>query len=227
MPSSHTARTASPRIRLTLSLAAVAVVGGVALGIASAFAGLSYPASARATTAEPSTAAPSAEALAPAPPLAPPDGHSVAVSTADGAVGAATTVFDDHTPAVGNLGPELRDALRTAATAAAADGVTFSVNSGWRSPRYQEQLLSDAVSRYGSVDEAARWVATPTTSLHVRGEAIDMGTDAAAWLSAHGAAYGLCQIYENEPWHYELRADAVSAGCPEMFADPTHDPRMR
>ena len=31
---------------------------------------------------------------------------------------------------------------------------------------------------------------------------------ATAWLSEHGAAYGLCQIYGNEPWHYELRPDA-------------------
>ena len=35
------------------------------------------------------------------------------------------------------------------------------VNSGWRSPEYQDQLLRDAVSKYGSEAEAARWVATP------------------------------------------------------------------
>ena len=48
-----------------------------------------------------------------------------------------------------------------------------------------------------------------------------------AWLSEHGAAYGLCQIYGNEPWHYELRPEAVDHGCPPMYADPTHDPRMQ
>ena len=41
------------------------------------------------------------------------------------------------------------------------------------------------------------------------------------------AGYGLCQTYRNEPWHYELRPDAVNRGCPRMYADPTHDPRMR
>ena len=27
-------------------------------------------------------------------------------------------------------------------------------------------------------------------------------------------AYGLCQIYGNEPWHFELRPEAVEQGCP-------------
>ena len=65
--------------------------------------------------------------------------------------------------------------------------------------------------KYGSEAEAARWVATPDTSAHVSGDAVDIGPSAAAaWLSEHGAAYGLCQIYGNEPWHYELRPDAAS-----------------
>ena len=76
--------------------------------------------------------------------------------------------------------------------------------------------------------EAARWVATPSTSAHVSGDAVDIGpSGAAAWLSEHGAAYGLCQIYGNEPWHYELRPEAIDHGCPPMYADPTHDPRMQ
>ena len=115
-----------------------------------------------------------------------------------------------------------------AATDAADDGVEFFVDSGWRSPEYQEQLLREAVSKYGSEAEAARWVATPDTSAHVSGDAVDIGpSDAAAWLSEHGAEYGLCQIYGNEPWHYELRPEAIDHGCPAMYADPTHDPRMQ
>jgi D-alanyl-D-alanine carboxypeptidase len=127
-----------------------------------------------------------------------------------------------------NLDPALLGALRQAATDAAGGGVELVVNSGWRSPEYQEQLLREAVSKYGSEEEAARWVATPDTSPHVSGDAVDIGpSDAAAWLSEHGAAYGLCQIYGNEPWHYELRPQAVDHGCPPMYADPTHDPRMQ
>jgi len=154
--------------------------------------------------------------------------HGRVLGEADGAVPAGTTVFDNDVPGVSNLDPALLTALRRAATAAAADGVDFFVDSGWRSPAYQEQLLQDAVSKYGSEEEAARWVATPTTSAHVSGDAVDIGhADARAWLSEHGAAYGLCQIYGNEPWHYELRPEAADHGCPAMYADPTHDPGMQ
>jgi D-alanyl-D-alanine carboxypeptidase len=134
----------------------------------------------------------------------------------------------DETRAVANLDPALLGALRRAATDAAGDGVKLVVESGWRSPEYQERLLEEAVSKYGSREEAARWVATPTTSAHVSGDAVDIGpSDARAWLSEHGAGYGLCQVYGNEPWHYELRPEAIVRGCPPMYADPTHDPRMQ
>ena len=154
--------------------------------------------------------------------------HRGALGEADGAVPDGTTVFDDEIPGVANLDPALLGALRQAATDAADDGVEFFVDSGWRSPEYQEQLLHEAVSKYGSEKEAARWVATPNTSAHVSGDAVDIGPfDATAWLSEHGAEYGLCQIYSNEPWHYELRPEAIDHGCPPMYADPTHDPRMQ
>ncbi|WP_433471690.1 M15 family metallopeptidase [Spirillospora sp. CA-142024] len=147
---------------------------------------------------------------------------------AGGAVPDGVTVFDDGYPAVANLDPDLLRALRAAATDAADDGVKFYVNSGWRSPERQNQLLREAVSKYGSEEEAARWVATADTSPHVSGDAIDIGrSNATAWLSEHGAEYGLCQIYRNEPWHYELRTNAIDHDCPHMYADPTQDPRMR
>jgi D-alanyl-D-alanine carboxypeptidase len=153
--------------------------------------------------------------------------HRGALGEADGAVPDGTTVFDDEIPGVANLDPALVGALRQAATDAADDGVAFFVDSGWRSPEYQEQLLREAVSKYGS-EEAARWVATADTSAHVSGDAVDIGhSDATAWLSEHGAEYGLCQTYSNEPWHYELRPEAIDHGCPPMYADPTHDPRMQ
>jgi zinc D-Ala-D-Ala carboxypeptidase len=145
-----------------------------------------------------------------------------------GAVRDGVTVFDDDIPAVAKLDPALRGALRRAATDAADDEVEIFVESGWRSAAYQEQLLREAISEYGSEKEAARWVATADRSAHVSGDAVDIGPfDATAWLSEHGADYGLCQIYRNEPWHYELRAEAVDRGCPHMYANPTHDPRMQ
>ena len=142
---------------------------------------------------------------------------------ADGAIPDGTTVFDDGVPGVARLDPALLDALRRAATDADR---AFTVVSGWRSAAYQEQLLRDAVAQYGSRDAAARWVATPQRSAHVSGDAVDLGADAPAWLAEHGAAYGLCPVYANEPWHVELRPDAAAAGCPTPYPDPTHDPRM-
>jgi D-alanyl-D-alanine carboxypeptidase len=154
--------------------------------------------------------------------------HEGALGEADGVVPDGVTVFDGEFPAVAKLDPDLLKALRAAATDAADDGVEFYVNSGWRSAAYQNQLLREAISKYGSEQEAARWVATGDTSPHVSGDAIDIGHSAAtAWLSEHGAEYGLCRIYRNEPWHYELRPEALDHGCPGMYADPTHDPRMQ
>jgi hypothetical protein len=151
-----------------------------------------------------------------------------ALGEAGGAVPDGTTVFDDEVPGVAKLDPGLLGALRRAATDAADDGVEFVVDSGWRSPAYQEHLLREAVSKYGSEEQAARWVATPNTSAHVSGDAVDIGpSGAAAWLSEHGAAYGLCQIYGNEPWLYELRPEAIAHGCPPTYSDPTQDPRMQ
>ena len=152
-------------------------------------------------------------------------------TAADGEIpaGERVTVHDTDLPAIANLDPELLAAVQRAAADATAEGEgEFLVTSGWRSPDYQQRLLDDAVRVHGSEAEAARWVARPETSRHVSGDAIDIGPfDATYWLSLHGAAYGLCQIYANETWHFELRPEAVTEGCPEPYLDPTYDPRLR
>ncbi|WP_436700606.1 M15 family metallopeptidase [Nocardioides sp. BYT-33-1] len=151
-----------------------------------------------------------------------------AAPVGDGELPDNTSVYDDEHAGVTELDPDLLRALRRAATAAVDDGIDIVVNSGWRSREYQQRLLDDAVATYGSREEAARWVATPDSSPHVSGDAVDVGpARAAAWLDTHGARYGLCRIYDNEPWHFELRPDAVDRGCPPRYADPTHDPRTR
>jgi len=153
--------------------------------------------------------------------------HGGALGEADGAVPDGTTVFDNAIPGVARLDAALLSALRKAATDAAGSGVELRVDSGWRSPEYQEQLLRDAIAKYGSLTQALRWVAAPNRSAHVKGGAVDIGpSGAAAWLTEHGATYGLCRIYANEPWHFELRPEAGQHGCPSLYADPTRDPRM-
>ena len=132
------------------------------------------------------------------------------------------TVFDDEYPGVANLDPDLLQALRAAATEAADDGIELDVNSGWRSAEYQDQLLREAVAEYGSEEEAARWVATADTSAaRVRATRSTSGRPRpTAWLSKHGAAYGLCQIYRNEPWHFELRPEGDRAWLPAPVRRP-------
>lgn len=165
-----------------------------------------------------------------------PASATVGAPLSDGQVGEDDGKIDEadrisvfaETPAVSNLDPALLAAVQEAATAAEQDGVRLHVNSGWRSAAYQEELLADAVERYGSAEEAARWVATPERSEHVSGDAVDLGPVAGQeWLSHHGAEYGLCQIYGNEPWHFELRPEAPANGCPFMYDDPTADPRTQ
>ncbi|TDP89155.1 D-alanyl-D-alanine carboxypeptidase-like protein [Leucobacter luti] len=146
----------------------------------------------------------------------------------DGLLPDGTTPFDDAQPGVTGLAPELLSALREAARAAEAEGITMTVTSGWRSPAYQQQLRVDAIAEYGSEAEAARWVASPEKSVHVSGEAVDVGPwDAAQWVADNGAQFGLCQVYDNEPWHFELRPNAATTGCPELYWDPSYDPRLQ
>jgi hypothetical protein len=177
-----------------------------------------------ATTTEPNGAATAADDRLPDRPARPSGGPA----KAEGRLPDGVSVFDDGYPGVAKLDPDLLQALRDAATEADDDGIEFYITSGWRSPKRQKKLLHEAVAEYGSEQEAARWVATAETSPHVSGDAADIGLwEAMEWLSEHGAKYGLCQIYGNEPWHYELRPEAIDHGCPAMYADPTHDPRMQ
>jgi hypothetical protein len=226
MPYSQPARTARRRTRSPF-VAVLVVVGATLMGV------LGYCSLAGSSSAAPPIAAEPAahrphDRLPGDPPGQLQGDRDHALGIADGEVPDGVTVFDDEYPAVANLDPDLLGALRQAATDAGGDGVEFHVNSGWRSAKYQEQLLHEAVAEYGSKEEAARWVATADTSPHVSGDAVDIGhSDATGWLSEHGAEYGLCQIYDNEPWHYELRTEAIDHGCPPMYADPTHDPRMQ
>jgi len=139
----------------------------------------------------------------PAPPLA------TAGREAAGAVVAGSEGVD----------PELAARFAAAQEAAAADGVVLTITSGKRSTQEQQELVDEAVTRYGSVQEAHRWVLPPGSSAHVQGLALDVGPTAGAlWLGRHGLEFGLCRTYANEVWHFEMLPDGQTE-CPQMHED--------
>lgn len=141
-------------------------------------------------------------------------GAGFAPTADDGVIDGSATLADLGLPAIARLDPALLAALSQAADAAEVDDIALEVTSGWRSRDYQQWLFDDAVRTHGSAEAAAEWVATPDASSHVTGQAVDIGPlDAQLWLMEHGAQWGLCQIYANERWHYELATEPGGV-CP-------------
>lgn len=164
---------------------------------------------------------PPPEPAAPAPPVEPLSIGSAAVDTTGGWLPDGTTLspFDSANPILSQMDPALLQAVQNAARAAQPAGVDVRITSGWRSKGFQHRLFDDAVRNYGSVAAAAQFVATPEVSKHVLGEAVDIGPTAAdEWMMANGKQFGLCQIYANEIWHYELAVDAAG-NCPPLRPD--------
>ncbi|WP_406638373.1 M15 family metallopeptidase [Amycolatopsis sp. WGS_07] len=129
------------------------------------------------------------------------------------------TPFDTDYPAVGNLDPALRKALQEAATDAHQYKVDIRIASGWRTKEYQRKLLEGGIEKYGSLEKARKYVNTPEESTHVSGKAVDVApTRADDWLIRHGAKYGLCQVYANEMWHFELLT-TPGGKCPPTRAN--------
>ncbi len=96
-------------------------------------------------------------------------------------------------------------------------------------PAYQEHLLDEAVSKYGSRAEAARWVATPEhLSARVRGRGRHRALrrrDVA--VRARLRRTGCAGSTTTSPGTSSCGPDAIDQGCPARYADPTHDPRMQ
>lgn len=146
---------------------------------------------------------------------------AAAVDTVGGLIAdnALLSPFDVDSPAMRMLDPLLRKAIQDASRHAQGDGIVVQITSGWRSKGFQQRLFDDAVRRYGSDALAAQFVASPSVSRHVQGEAVDVAPVAAdTWLVRNGAQFGLCQIYANEVWHFELVADG-QGHCPPLRAN--------
>jgi LAS superfamily LD-carboxypeptidase LdcB len=133
--------------------------------------------------------------------------------------GRRLTPFDTRYPAIGRLDERLLKAVQEAARDARDDGIEFRVTSGWRSKEHQQRLLDEGIAKYGSAEKARQFVNTPQKSTHVTGKAVDIGpTDADDWLIRNGSDYGLCQVYNNEMWHFELLT-RPGGTCPVPLSD--------
>jgi LAS superfamily LD-carboxypeptidase LdcB len=121
-------------------------------------------------------------------------------------------------PAAGpgvTLDKALEQRFATAKQAAAAVGVDLFIAAGVRPADQQRRAFEAAVAEYGSAGEAAKHVARPEASAHVKGHAIDVGPGAGwAWLAGHQGEFGLCQTNLNEPWHFEAKV-APGETCAE------------
>jgi len=120
------------------------------------------------------------------------------------------------------------DSLAALLNAAAQDGVTLWIASGYRSVELQQSILDRAIEQNvanGMTEEKARedalhTINRPGHSEHHTGLAVDFNdvddgfeeTEAYYWLSEHAAEYGFVQRYrqskveftgiDNESWHY-------------------------
>jgi D-alanyl-D-alanine carboxypeptidase len=81
--------------------------------------------------------------------------------------GQTLSPFDVSNPALAQLDPSLLTAIQDAARAASEQGVDLRITSGWRSKGFQQRLFDDAVAKYGNVDIAKQFVASPDVSKHV------------------------------------------------------------
>jgi D-alanyl-D-alanine carboxypeptidase len=111
--------------------------------------------------------------------------------------------------------------------AAAADGVTLLIVSGFRDIDYQARLIRKKINAGQLVSDILKVNAAPGFSEHHTGRAVDIATpgsrplteefedtDAFRWLRANGARFGFSMTYprENsygfiyEPWHWARQA---------------------
>lgn len=123
---------------------------------------------------------------------------------------------EDFNP--GGLHPDAKAAFDEMQAAAAAEGITLKIISGYRSYAQQTKTYGNYVARDGK-EEADRYSARPGHSEHQTGLAMDINslqqsfadTAAGKWLAEHCAEYGFIIRYSAdketetgfmyEPWH--------------------------
>ncbi len=91
--------------------------------------------------------------------------------------------------------PDVGAAFDRMAAAAAGDGVSLLVVSGFRSDAEQAALFA--------AHPDPKWVAPPGHSLHRCATELDLGPESAyGWLAANAGGFGFEQRYSWEAWHF-------------------------
>lgn len=161
------------------------------------------------------------------------------IETIDGATMVNGVLVANKTFALGEsydpgLLPEVQEAFTAMRDAAARDGLSLWIKSGYRSFVDQQIVYGSYVEDYGS-EQADSFSARPGHSEHQSGLALDVnstsadfaGTPEADWIAAHAAEFGFVVRYPQgkeavtgytyEPWHLrhvgtELATTLVSEG---------------
>ena len=116
----------------------------------------------------------------------------------------------------------VKNRFLAAQSKARKEGINLVITSGFRTAARQEYLFQRAIAKYGSAEEASKWVLPPDKSHHPDGIALDINypgdPEDTKWLELNGYKYGLCRVYKNEWWHFE---PLVTPGeeCPPLVAN--------
>ena len=112
-------------------------------------------------------------------------------------------------------------AFLAAQAAAKQAGIPFILNSGYRSPAYQQRIFDCWVKALGSAQAARQYALPPSQSAHVAGYAMDIAPpQGAAWLESTNGKFGLCRRYVDETWHFEYQPYYKTQGCPALLPHP-------
>jgi len=115
-----------------------------------------------------------------------------------------------------------RDAFVQMARAAVRDSIELIVRSGYRSARYQREIINRRMAEGKSFEDVIRFVAPPGYSKHETGNAVDLvaghlkdvtfaRSATYDWMRSHAPDFYFFETYPNdstsdlpwEPWHWQ------------------------
>lgn len=157
---------------------------------------------------------------------------TIRVTTADSCPASffslGSSALSQESETVTALHPILSNRFEAARLVAQRSGVYLYITSGFRDEARQAVLFEEALKKYGSETEAAKWVLPADSSHHPDGLAIDVNypgnRPGAQWLEKNGSRFGLCRVYANEWWHFE-GVIAPGESCPPLAPNALVDLR--